>query len=294
MPNVTISSLGFHVRADALAGVLAFPIFKQDTQFIYDFENFFHPFVGELIEKLNREGLEGMLDPVYHEGLQEQFGAFFDQLYETLANSQAFRNDFPKNERLVRLNLPTKEIALEYSQPYSGYNWELLFHIPLAVAVHLSKNQRFAEAQRWFHYIFDPTSNDTTVPVPDRYWKFLAFRNGNDYTRIDRLLTLLSKANPDEKEAKLRESVLRGYDVIRNHPFQPHAVARTRLVAYQYSVVMKYLDNLIAWGDSLFHEDTVESLNEATQRYVLAANLLGERPDRIPPRGSIRPGPSPS
>jgi hypothetical protein len=53
--------------------------------------------------------------------------------------------------------------------------------------------------------------------------------------------------------------------------------------------VMKYLDNLIAWGDSLFRQDTVESINEATQRYVLAANLLGERPQRIPPRGAVRP-----
>jgi hypothetical protein len=288
MPNVTISRLGFHVRADALAGLLAVPVFKQDTQFTYDFENFFHPFVGELIEKLNREGLEGMLDPAYHEDLRDRLGPFFDQVYETLANSQAFRDEFPKNERLVRLSVPTKAIELEHGQPYSGYNWELLFHIPLAVAVHLSKNQRFAEAQRWFHYIFDPTSNDP-IPVPDRYWRFLAFRDGNDPTRIDRLLTLLSKPKLDEKESRLRESVLRGYDVIRNHPFQPHAVARTRLVAYQYSVVMKYLDNLIAWGDSLFREDTVESLNEATQRYVLAANLLGERPERIPPRGSTRP-----
>jgi hypothetical protein len=52
---------------------------------------------------------------------------------------------------------------------------------------------------------------------------------------------------------------------------------------------MKYLDNLIAWGDSLFRQDTIESLNEATQRYILAANLLGPRPERIPPRGSARP-----
>jgi hypothetical protein len=231
MPNLTISGLGFHVRRDALAGVLTFPVFNQDTQFIYEFENFFHPFVGELVEKLNREGLEGMLDPAYHEGLHGRFGAFFDQVYETLANSPAFRDQFLGSAPLVRLKVPTKAIELEYGQPYSGYNWELLFHIPLAVAVHLSKNQRFAEAQRWFHYIFDPTSNDTTVPMPERYWKFLAFRNGNDSTRIDRLLALLSKPNPDEQEARLRESVLRGYDVIRKHPFQPHAVARSRLVA---------------------------------------------------------------
>src|SRR6266849_10475826 len=52
---------------------------------------------------------------------------------------------------------------------------------------------------------------------------------------------------------------------------------------------MKYLDNLIAWGDSLFQQDTVEAINEATQRYVLAANILGPRPQRIPPRGTVQP-----
>jgi hypothetical protein len=52
---------------------------------------------------------------------------------------------------------------------------------------------------------------------------------------------------------------------------------------------MKYLDNLIAWGDSLFIQDTVESINEATQRYVLAANILGPRPQRIPVRGIVKP-----
>jgi len=59
-------------------------------------------------------------------------------------------------------------------------------------------------------------------------------------------------------------------------------------VAYQYSVVMKYLDNLIAWGDSLFQQDTIESINEATQRYVLAANILGPRPQQIPPTGTVQ------
>ena len=40
---------------------------------------------------------------------------------------------------------------------YTLYNWELFFHIPLLIATRLSSNQRFEEAQRWFHYIFDPT-----------------------------------------------------------------------------------------------------------------------------------------
>ena len=52
---------------------------------------------------------------------------------------------------------------------------------------------------------------------------------------------------------------------------------------------MSYLDNLIAWGDSLFREDTGESINEATQIYVLAANILGPRPQLAPKKGSVRP-----
>ena len=51
---------------------------------------------------------------------------------------------------------------------------------------------------------------------------------------------------------------------------------------------MKYLDNLLAWGDSLFRQDTIESMNEATQVYVLAANLLGPKPQPVPPRGEPR------
>jgi hypothetical protein len=153
----------------------------------------------------------------------------------------------------------------------------------------LSKNQRFAEAQRWFHYIFDPTCNDTSVPAPQRYWKFLAFRSPDGQMRIDELLTLLSKPDPTPEEAQLQAAILRGYEAIRSKPFQPHAVARTRRLAYQYSVVWKYIENLIAWGDSLFRQDTAEAINEATQRYVMASNLLGPKPQRIPPGGASRP-----
>ena len=52
---------------------------------------------------------------------------------------------------------------------------------------------------------------------------------------------------------------------------------------------MKYLDNLLAWGDSLFRQDTMETINEATQLYVLAANILGTKPQKIPPTQKYRP-----
>lgn len=215
------------------------PVFteRQDIEFTYTFENFFHPFVGELIQKLNNESLPGLLNPKYHQDWQTNF---FDTFY-TLLTSE-----------LVKIESHPKEIDLRHSGAYANYNWELLFHVPLTIAVHLSKNQRFAEAQRWFHYIFDPTCTEIAVPTPQRFWKFLAFRQAGDVMQIDKLLEILSKNDPKNKE--LIDSILKGYEASKNKPFQPHAVARTRPIAYQYSVVMKYLDNLIAWGDSLFRD----------------------------------------
>ena len=252
----------------------------QDTEFTYTFENFFHPFVGELITQLNRNSLPGMLDPNFLQGLNESPAAtFFDTFYTTLTSD------------VVKIKSSAKQIDLSEGGPYANYNWELFFHVPLTIAVHLSKNQRFAEAQRWFHYIFDPTANDTSLPVPERFWKFLAFRKAGSVKQIDEQLALLSKPDNESSpiELELKKKLLQGYEAIKNEPFQPHVVARTRQLAYQYCVVMKYLDNLIAWGDSLFQQDTTESINEATQIYVLAANLLGQRPQRIPRAGTVQP-----
>jgi hypothetical protein len=249
---------------------------EPDTEFTYQFDNFFHPFVGELIGQLNRNSLPGMLDPDFLQGLSDP--NFFDGFYKALTSD------------VVKITSKPEEIDLDVGGPYANYNWELLFHVPLTIAVHLSKNQRFAEARRWFHYIFDPTANDITVPVPQRFWKFLAFRKSG-LKPIDEQLAILSK--PEDQctsdELKLKLTVLKGYEAIKNDPFQPHKVARTRPLAYQFHVVMRYLDNLIAWGDSLFMAGTKETINEATMLYVLAANLLGQRPQRIQSKSGVRP-----
>ncbi|AFZ22071.1 Tc toxin subunit A-related protein [Allocoleopsis franciscana] len=274
MATNTIAQFGFHNYKDALVNSQL--TWLQWEDFTYTFENFFHPFVSELIQQVNRASVPGLLDPNYQQSLTTEF---FDNFYTELTDFLTHINHFPK------------EIDLRDGGPYANYDWELLFHIPLTIAVHLSKNQRFAEAQRWFHFIFDPTCTDTSVPTPQRFWKFLAFRKADGAKQIDELLTLLSKPDAEcsSTEQDLKRKVLSGYEAIKNKPFQPHAVARTRQIAYQYCVVMKYLDNLIAWGDSLFRQDTIESINEATQIYVLAANLLGERPQRIPSLGKVQP-----
>jgi len=141
------------------------------------------------------------------------------------------------------------------------------------------------EARRWFHFIFDPTSNDSSVPPPQRFWKFLRFRQETKTEFIQELLTQLSLGDDNELKQRMEKSI----QAWRDKPFQPHVIARGRYLAYQINVVMKYLDNLIAWGDSLFIQDTMETVNEATQIYVLAANILGPKPQKVPPRKKLVP-----
>lgn len=184
---------------------------------------------------------------------------------------------------LVRRPYPVKDLDFTFSGAYSVYNWELFFHVPMIIAVHLSKNQRFAEAQRWFHFLFDPT-DDSDAPTPERFWKVRPFQT-TEVKKIEELLVnLATGADP-----ALRDETVRSIEAWKDAPFRPHVIARYRQQAYMYKTVMAYLDNLIAWGDSLFRQDTGEAIDEAMMLYVLAANILGPRPQPVPKKGSVRP-----
>jgi len=230
----------------------------------YRLTTYYHPYTDELIEKLNVDGLPALLDARYHATLERPLAP---SVYQP--------------GKFAVLPFPKHEIDVSDDGPYSIYNWELFFHAPVLIAAHLSKNQRFAEAQRWYHYVFDPTSDEHDVPVPQRFWKFLRFRQETTPEFVDDMLRKLAEGTDPALKQRVEKAIL----AWRDKPFQPHVVARTRYIAYQTNVVMKYLDNLLAWGDSLFRQDTVETLNDATQIYVLAANLLGPKPQPVPPRG---------
>jgi hypothetical protein len=142
------------------------------------------------------------------------------------------------------------------------------------IACRLMQNQKFEDAMNWFHYIFNPTNIDN-LPTPQRYWitkPFFEF-NSADY-RKQRIQEILSNIGNLENQKQLT--------AWKNNPFKPHLIARYRPVAYQKMVVMKYLDNLIAWGDMLFGRDTIESINEAALLYLLAYEILGDRPQKVP------------
>ena len=189
----------------------------------------------------------------------------------------------PGGGSLVTEPYPKEEIDYSPSGPYAVYNWELFLHIPLLIAKRLADNQRFADALAWFHYIFNPTTV-SGGDAPQRYWNPRVFRDLKDYTaqQIETLLQLVNKHDP-----QLEQQVANW----RSKPFDPNLIASARPVAYQKAVVMQYISTLIAWGDQLFRGDTIESINEATQLYLLASQLLGPRPQNLralqPPR--IRP-----
>ena len=88
------------------------------------------------------------------------------------------------------------------------------------IAVHLSSNQRFAEAQNWFHLVFDPTNTDPTVPTPQRCWKCFMFRNAGQRRTSPTLISLLSDTDPAQAAAKA--DVIAGYNAILANPFDPH------------------------------------------------------------------------
>lgn len=197
--------------------------------------------------------------------------------------SDFFETTYKPNIELVQHPYPVKDLDFSSSGAYSVYNWELFFHIPLTIGIHLSKNQRFAEAQHWFHYVFDPTDN-SEGPTPERFWKVRPFQ----YTDVKKTEEILVNLVTGEDKT-LRDETILSLEAWMCSPFQPHVIARYRQQAYMYKTVMAYLDNLIAWGDSLFRQDTGEAIDEAMMVYVLAANILGPRPQPVPKKGAVRP-----
>ena len=107
--------------------------------------------------------------------------------------------------------------------------------------------------------------------LSDRFWHYLPFR-GNILQKLQESLT--------------NNAAIEAY---KDNPFDPHAIARLRIGAYEKAIVMKYIDNLLDWGDQLFAQDNRESINQATLLYFLAYDLLGEEPENLGKRTTPEP-----
>ncbi|MBM7494339.1 hypothetical protein JOD64_005561 [Micromonospora luteifusca] len=250
-------------RDRIVAGLGAVLVSKQVRRYL--FSTAFHPYVGDFQTDLAAGGVERL---VTRAG-QSRSAATFAATY--------------KPERLISEPYPVEDVDFAPTGFFQQYNWELFFHAPVLIATRLSANRRFEEAQRWFHLVFDPTDT-SKQQVPARFWRtkplFDASVAGVVPQRLSDIINALAAGTADA-------GLLRQVATWRANPFNPYAIGRMRVVAFQKMVVMAYLDNLIAWGDQLFRQDTIESINYAANLYTLAGDILGERPKAIGQR--VRP-----
>jgi hypothetical protein len=251
------------------------------------FFNFYHPFTCFFMRQLFSKGIEGFMsretqlkgDPAYTTEPVFDFNPPYgpNPLAVYSGKPITYPNGFIDNTP----GYPREQVDFDLRSGYAFYNWELFFHAPLMIAERLSQNQQFDEATRWFNFIFNPT-DASGAPSPQKYWMTKPFfsTTATDYLkeRIENIMLLIN-SDPDPGEKKQLEADVADW---RTNPFQPHNIAEYRTVAYQKTVVMKYLDHLIAWGDYLFTQDTMESVNQATQLYLLAGEILGPKPQIIP------------
>jgi len=217
-------------------------------------------------------------------------------------NSQfSFGEDAPRLRIRSHIQDEVVREKMDFTGAMGTYFREIFFHTPFLIADQLNSQQNFSAALQWYGYIFDPTADDDDLldvqqqhereeleiqdehrkgkdrkkteqelrdflarsraeAAKDRVWRFIEFR-GLDVPSLRKVLTDAAAIEAYEQD-----------------PFNPHAIARLRLSAYQKCIVMNYIDVLIEWGDTLFTEFQMETVNEATLLYVRALEILGPRP----------------
>ncbi|MGE7990092.1 neuraminidase-like domain-containing protein [Pseudomonas sp. NPDC089554] len=107
--------------------------------------------------------------------------------------------------------------------------------------------------------------NHQTASLACQFWRFQPFRN---HTQQSLLQTLTSPVQ---------------IAVYNSDPYDPYAIAQLRIGAFERATFTSYIDLLVAWGDSFFQRKTREYLNAAYLLYVMASDLLGQRPESVGP-----------
>jgi len=236
-------------------------------------EPFDHPYVCDFARRLAARGLTGLL------GWKDDHTDSVQFLEESVV---AEYGGSP---------VPKDAVDFAFGGAFSVYNWELFFHVPVFIAMRLSAEGRHEAAQKWLHFVFDPTGGPNE-PSPKRFWRFRPFYENHDLATIQPQLSTLAESSSTAAEIEALvdnsnaaqatvASLEKQIATLAADPFNPHAIARHRILAYQKAVVMQYVDNLLDWGDALFRRESLESMHEALSVYLLAADLLGPRPVTI-------------
>ena len=139
--------------------------------------------------------------------------------------------------------------SLDFHGAYGIYFWELFLYLPWLVASRLNMERRYAEAQCWLNYIFDPQSNSSELHQLSGHWK----------------LPALIGVNRDLSYAQIQQD-------------DPNLIALSAPVYFRQALYMLYLDIQFNRGDAAYRQANADSLVEAKLWYVRIKNLLGPRP----------------
>ena len=146
---------------------------------------------------------------------------------------------------------PGETLPVDFNGANGSYFWELFFHVPHLAARRLHQSFDYAGAEQWLHCLFNPQVRVAPLfPAPeDVHW--LPYWTSRPLAFAD---------DPMQ-------------DVVG--PRDPHVIATGAPSHYRKAIFTLYLDNLIAWGDSLYRQVTRDALTEAKLLYVRALSLLG-------------------
>lgn len=150
--------------------------------------------------------------------------------------------------------------TIEKNGPFDGCNglyfWEMFFHTPDLVGSRLTSEGRYREAQSWYGYVFDPLARVTPKPGPEvaadpelipapAYWRCRPLGNELDPA----------------------------YEI--EAPTDPDAIGYSAPVHLKIALFLRYVDNLVAWGDSQYRRLDYDSMVAARLNYSRALTLMG-------------------
>jgi hypothetical protein len=253
----------------------------------YVFQTFYHPYARILLRELEIGGVPQLMsrDLQVNPNKKRGWGTTID--FNALYSPQPYvEQPYPGDPGAP----DPGESALDFDPAcggaYSLYNWETFYHIPMFMAPLLMQNQKYQDTMTWLKYIFNPTDS-TGGPAPQRFWEFAPFNAMNSSAWISQeIQDILTTLAADMQQGISDQATANAINTWMADPFDPHAVASLRIPAYGKATVMKFLDNLIAWGDALFSQYTAETVSQAEQLYIIADMILGPKPTLLRPPSS--------
>lgn len=233
----------------------------------YQASTFWHPFVCDMRAAMNKDGLPGLYGTAATDsyGMRGQAKVIdqFEARYQ------------PVPARIIQ-PYPVHDFNFSDAYLYGLNNKELFVHMNCLLAEQFASDGKFEKAL--YHLDMMVNFRAQNVNTPRDYWRVNWFAKTDATTSLATLLQSLSNPNATSSTRAALDDLERQMKVWAKDGFNFHLMGNYRPEAYMKWIVIKYIQILCDWGDKLFRQYTLESLNQATIYYSLALKLLGTKP----------------